>query len=220
MPLPAYLVMDPIKGGFNPPQSAHPDLKRLNGAMVVTAVVHEMGSDDAGVIHGLMKVTKDFDLATPDLQSAAAQGKKMDTAFLHFFRTGRGGDFTEEPSLTISLTGVKIVSTKLEHPSVRNPGTQNLPEQETIDLSYESIKWDAKGPKGQGSSTGKQVMVDRTGDEAELKYRNLVLGGIESIGEEVVSILKRIGTKVAAEADGLKEKAVEDAGLPAKPKTD
>jgi type VI secretion system Hcp family effector len=220
MPLPAYLVMDPIKGGFNPPQSAHPNLRKLNGSMVVTAVVHEVGNDDAGVVHGLVKVTKDFDLATPRLQNAMAERRKFPTAFLHFFRTGRGGEFTEEPSLTISLTGVRIVSTRLEHPSVRNPDTQNLPEQETIDLSYESIKWEAKGPQGKGSDSSELVMVNHSADEAELMYKNLVMGGVESVGDEVVGILKRIGTQVAADADKLKEQAVEDAGLPAKPKND
>jgi type VI secretion system secreted protein Hcp len=100
--------------------------------------------------HKPIVITKEFDLASPALQTALKVGTTFEHVRLQFWRMPPGGG-TEEPYYTIRMSEVKVVGIQLDMPNNRRPENDLLPELEHVSFSYTGISYTfAAGPETAG----------------------------------------------------------------------
>lgn len=90
--------------------------------------------------HKPIVITKEFDLASPALQTALKVGTTFEHVRLQFWRMPPGGG-REEAYYTIRMSEVKVVDIQLDMPNNRRPENDLLPELEHVSFSYTGISY-------------------------------------------------------------------------------
>lgn len=194
----AFLKLGDIKGSARQ--------QGREGEIVVRGFRHHAGSvpdangypsDDSRA--GYLVVLKEFDLATPLLHKALADGEKMREGSLRFFRMPPGGG-REENHLTIVMTGVRVASISSTMLYNRRQEDSLIPEFEEVALTYETLAFTFATGGGEGSSEKSRSTsnsgtitydgFDALSDSLGGIIKSSVADGAKSLSEKIVPFLK------------------------------
>jgi type VI secretion system Hcp family effector len=197
MALDAFLKINGIKGSAR--QKGREDEITVRGFRhTVGSVPDDKGypSDDSRA--GYLVVQKDFDIATPLLQSHLAENKKISEATLRFFRMAPSGG-GEENHLSIVMTGVHIASISAAMLYNRRQEDSLIPEIEEVAFTYETIAF-AFSSGGRDGGTESRVSsnsgtlaydgFDALSDSLGGIIKASVADGAKSLSEKIAPMLK------------------------------
>jgi type VI secretion system secreted protein Hcp len=90
-------------------------------------------------VHGPVKVTKVFDMASPKIYQALVTGEQLSEVIFKFYRIDPTG--TEEQYFTIKLENAIIVSVSPWIPNCLDPAKESFTHMEDVSMTYRTITW-------------------------------------------------------------------------------
>lgn len=163
MPVPSYLsitgaTQGPITQGASTAESVGNKYQDNHAdEILVEAFEHSLhiptdpqsGQPSGQRVHNALQITKCFDKTSPLLYQALANGERLTTCEIKWYRTSKEGK--QEHYFTTSLEDAVIVDIRSYMPNCQDPKSEAFTHLEDVDFRYRKITWTHEGAGTSGS---------------------------------------------------------------------